>query len=807
MTTNLIQTKSILAKLLAGEDINVIHQSGITTASFDLKSRTMYLPVWQDMDEYLYDLLVGHENGHALWTPEEGWHDAIDEHGRAFKSFMNVVEDVRIERLIKRKYPGIARSFARGYAHLYEQDFFGIKKVRDLSKLNLIDRINIHCKVGTHVHVPFTDEERDVLHEVQSTETFKQVLDLAYRIFERVKKEEQDKLNSMEDLTEELMKQFGGMDDEDFEMSEEDFEDMMNDFADEQDESGSTSGSDEDGEEGETESDDSVDDSTDGEEGENGENSESGEESDEESDGSANDSSDDSDDDSEESSSDDHLKGGEEGGTNESNDWDESDGSESGESEDDDEEEPESITDRTFRSREKELCVTNVEYHHFTLPEPILENIVVPCEAVVKQFFIAYDEANPSNYPIAKGCMKEFNDTNGKFINMLVKEFEMRKNASQYARQRQAKTGELDMNKLHLYKFSNDLFKKATIVPKGKSHGLIMYVDMSGSMYDVFGPTIEQALILATFCKKVGIPFDIYGFSDSNTNLHVMMRDGTLPDTFGLSNKFKLHGSEKLIIKDKGFHLRHLIGSDLNNTTYRKAMQMLAVVAYNYKRHSTTGKYALSYFHWGSAGFELGSTPFTQTTLASRKMIESFRNNNKLDIVNVIYLTDGQGGNCFTFAGVPSNYSYGDTDRKTHKIIMTDSKTKQKIEFTQRYGEQQSKVTDFVQNITGCKHIGYYICSMNECRSELKRYMMMHDQKEADAAQKSYKLNKFFAVPHLGYDKYFFIAMPKTNVSDEDYDLDADWNARRMATAFKKAQDSKKRNRMLINQFAEEIAA
>ena len=148
MTTNLVQTKSILAKLLAGEDINVVHKSGISTASFDLTSRTMYLPVWENMDGYLYDMLVGHENGHALYTPEEGWHNAIDDHGRAFKSFMNVVEDARIERLIKRKYPGIAKSFARAYRDLYERDFFGIKKIeRDLGKLNLIDRINIHCKV------------------------------------------------------------------------------------------------------------------------------------------------------------------------------------------------------------------------------------------------------------------------------------------------------------------------------------------------------------------------------------------------------------------------------------------------------------------------------------------------------------------------------------------------------------------------------------------------------------------------------------------------------------------------------------
>lgn len=798
MTTNLVQTKSILAKLLAGEDINVVHKSGISTASFDLTSRTMYLPVWQDMDGYMYDMLVGHENGHALYTPEEGWHDAIDDHGRAFKSFMNVVEDARIERLIKRKYPGIAKSFARAYRDLYERDFFGIKKIeRDLGKLNLIDRINIHCKVGTHVAVPFTDEERDILHEVQTTETWKQVLELSKRIFDRVKKEEEDKLNSMEDLTEQLMKEFGGFDDEEMEESgswdDMDFDDE--DFG-EDGESTSESGEESEEEDGESTATSNSD-----------ENAEEDEESEESGKGSGDDADDDEESEAGENEGD--TKGGREGGTQESEDY-ESDSNESEESdESDDEEEPESITDRAFRSREKELCVGNVEYHHFTLPEPILKNIVIPAEKVVKQFFVAYDEANVNNYPIAKGCMKEFNEKNGQFINMLVKEFEMRKNAAQYARQRQAKTGELDMNKLHLYKFSNDLFKKATIVPKGKSHGLIMYVDMSGSMYDVFGPTIEQALILAVFCKKVGIPFDIYGFSDSRTNINVMINSGILDSNWGLSNKFRKSGSENYEIKDKGFHLRQFISSDLNQTTFRKAMEMLSVVAYNYKRHSTTGRYALGYFHWGTAGFELGCTPFTQTTMSSRPMIEKFRDNNKLDIVNVIYLTDGAGGNCFTFNGVPQNnmYAYGDKEKKTHKIIMVDTKTKQKIEFDGRYGNQQSKMTTFVAEITGCKHIGYYICSQSEARRELRSYMARNDEKEAFAAEKSFKLNKYFAAPHLGYHKYFFIAMPKTNVTDEDYDIDNDWTSRRMATVFKKAQDSKKRNRMLINQFTQEIAA
>jgi len=41
----------------------------VKTAMFDVKNRVLVLPVWKDMPNHLYDLLVGHEVGHALFTP------------------------------------------------------------------------------------------------------------------------------------------------------------------------------------------------------------------------------------------------------------------------------------------------------------------------------------------------------------------------------------------------------------------------------------------------------------------------------------------------------------------------------------------------------------------------------------------------------------------------------------------------------------------------------------------------------------------------------------------------------------------
>jgi hypothetical protein len=151
---NLLQEqKSQLAKLMANENLTIEHQK-ISTAKFDPKNRILYLPIWTDMIGTTYDLLCGHEVGHALYTPAEGWHDAvtINNKGKNYKNFLNVIEDARIEKRVQRKYPGLKKSFKTAYADLREKDFFGLKG-RDANKLAFIDRLNLFTKSQYTMHI------------------------------------------------------------------------------------------------------------------------------------------------------------------------------------------------------------------------------------------------------------------------------------------------------------------------------------------------------------------------------------------------------------------------------------------------------------------------------------------------------------------------------------------------------------------------------------------------------------------------------------------------------------------------------
>ena len=170
--------------------ILIVEHGKFSTASFDVKNRVLRLPIWKEMSGNLYDLLVLHEVGHALYTPEEGHHDA-EGHGRGFKSFLNVVEDARIERKIKNKFPGGRRAFVEGYNDLMKRDFFGIKE-RDITGLGLIDRINLHYKVGDHVDILFSDEESVFIDRIDKAETWKTVVKICEDLYEYAKENESE---------------------------------------------------------------------------------------------------------------------------------------------------------------------------------------------------------------------------------------------------------------------------------------------------------------------------------------------------------------------------------------------------------------------------------------------------------------------------------------------------------------------------------------------------------------------------------------------------------------------------------------
>lgn len=178
------EIKGMLARLLATEDLIVEHKK-VDTACFNVHTRVLTLPLWEKASNIIYDMLVAHEVSHALYTPDEDMTSLGVPH-----QFVNIVEDARVEKLVKRRYMGLSKTFYGAYKELQEQDFFSLEN-EDISIMNLADRVNLYFKVGNFIDLEFNESEQEIVNEIANIETFEDTIVAAKKLYEYCKQEQE----------------------------------------------------------------------------------------------------------------------------------------------------------------------------------------------------------------------------------------------------------------------------------------------------------------------------------------------------------------------------------------------------------------------------------------------------------------------------------------------------------------------------------------------------------------------------------------------------------------------------------------
>ena len=637
---NQIESKSILAKCLATENISIVHDPKAPTAAFDVKARTLYLPLWKKMSPDLYDLFIGHEVGHAHETPAEGWHDAVC-NNKARRNFLNVVEDVRIERKVKDRYPGLVSSFYKGYKELVDGDFFGIKDL-DINKLPLIDRVNLHYKVGHMMGVVFKEEEKDLVSRINKAETWEDVERLADELFEANKKDIEDKKDELESMIDKMMPQRFKFDPdgEEMELGDQEMEMAPADPNDVSDQESDSFGSPIDPDEGEDED----------------EKAEAKAEAEEE--------------ERKKKEKEDYEKWLNQ--TPEERQAEEDAKKAAAEQERKDKElkekldalkealeEGESFTDNAFRSNEKTLVdqdAANLIY--VKAPKVDVEDFIVPMselynwEHSIELTGYSRDDVgrykekiipNSEVYGIATKAFEKWNRINAPVINSMAQQFELRKAATAYKKTSIAKTGKLNEDKLWAYKLTEDLFQRALIVPDGKNHGILMFVDLSGSMYKNMSGTVDQMMTVAAFCRKVNIPFDVYGFSTAGKDRGKTDKEQANHWHHKQREALPTMEEGQMLIDSSNFCLVHMLSSLCSKNDYLNAMKYLTIIKCGWDHRKYYNDYGDNEY-WGyikNRFFSLGSTPLNSCIIVGKDVAKIFRKKYNVEILSTIFLTDG----------------------------------------------------------------------------------------------------------------------------------------------------------------------
>ena len=187
------EIKGMLARLLATEDLIVEHKK-VETACFNVHTRVLTLPMWEKASNVVYDMLVAHEVSHALYTPDEDMTSLGVPH-----QFVNIVEDARVEKLVKRRYMGLSKTFYGAYKELQEQDFFSLDD-EDVSTMNLADRVNLYFKVGNFIDLEFNEPEQEIVNEIANIETFEDTIVAAKKLYEYCKQEQEKEESTLPEI-------------------------------------------------------------------------------------------------------------------------------------------------------------------------------------------------------------------------------------------------------------------------------------------------------------------------------------------------------------------------------------------------------------------------------------------------------------------------------------------------------------------------------------------------------------------------------------------------------------------------------
>ena len=713
------EIKSQLAKLLATEDIVVEHKQ-VESAQFNVRTRVLILPLWEKASNDVYDMLVGHEVGHALFTPDEDWWLEYE----VPQTFVNIVEDARIEKLMKRKYMGLAKSFYKGYSELHDKDFFELDG-QDIDTLNLADRANLHFKLSSILPISFSAPEEEIITLIQNAETFTETLSAAEALYNFCKQEKEETLQNQQQAQ------------LDFKNDNKDSGDLGIDRTGDIDDSIPN-----------TDSSTNVEDRSD---------------------------------------------------SIPNADW-----------MDDSDYTIDDLEVKTADSLESKLkdLVNDSEYvkenEYAEIPKVKLDAIIVSNEEVHKEIdndWIAQDKRWKES---ATGLTLNFDEVDADYVQFkreaqkevsyLVKEFECRKSASAYARSATSRTGVLDTTKLQTYRFNEDLFKRVTVLPDGKNHGLVFILDWSGSMQYVLQDTLKQLYNLIWFCRKVQIPFEVYAFTQEWSG----SRRYRGYDEEYSTNKIPLYEEKEGVFHiEEGFNLMNLFSSKVNAKTLEHQMINIWRIAQSFRVRS---------LYTYPQRLCLSGTPLNESLVSLHQILPQFQKENGVEKVQCVILTDGEAHQLTFRKEVQRHWDddpfLGSSSCHPERTFLRDRKLGKTYKVGYAYHEFTDMIlTNLKDRFPSTNFIGIRVLNNRDAKS----FMRLYNYSEYDKMAEQWRKTKTFTVKDSGYDAYF--AMSANSLAeDSEFDVSDDATKAQIKRAFVKSLKTKKLNKKVLGEFIELVA-
>jgi hypothetical protein len=418
-----------------------------------------------------------------------------------------------------------------------------------------------------------------------------------------------------------------------------------------------------------------------------------------------------------------------------------------------------------------------------------------------------FDELKKRIYQNAKITLQKIKKDSIKNVNHIAMEFERKKAADVYKKTLVSKTGILDTNKLFSAKYNEDVFKKNTKIPEGKNHGLVMFIDWSGSMAIRLSDCIKQVIELTLFCKKVNIPFEVYSFTDRYDRYEI---DGTRKEFPGFDYR---HGD---LVCDTFVKLRNYLSSRMSPKEYNNALINICVLMNRLNKYGHSGYVC-------PPEDELGSTPLNGAILMSEHIIRNFKRKNSLESVHAVWLTDGEGNYSGKSWDISKKEAEPFYDYETGPdVYLKDKKTKKDYLIYSKNSDRSYTpvLFDIVKARLGINIVGFFLMDFRP--DALWRYIPKNkkvsglrnqDSRSYDERQlaiknwiKDVKKDGYFIKTESGYDEYYVLNTAESKKKPLD-DINGEMTTRKMVNIFSQKNQQFKAKRVILSKFVDLITS
>jgi len=204
------------------------------------------------------------------------------------------------------------------------------------------------------------------------------------------------------------------------------------------------------------------------------------------------------------------------------------------------------------------------------------------------------------------------------------------------------------------------------------------------------------------------------------------------------------------------------------------------------------------------------STPLNQSVIAAMKIIPEFQKKNRLQVVNTVFLTDGEGDGTSSvwtkhhgdliYPKDVRSWDVVNGQRVKKSIIVRDPITKHQEKCSAESSRSMTKaLVKLLKSRTHCNVVGFYILSVKDLKWS-GRYLFKEYYENQTTIRAKLNKEKCLVAEKGAFDEYYLMKSDKKDYDDEEFVVKST-TTKGIVSAFNKYHNNKLSNRVILNRF------